>query len=125
MRHVCTIQLEVDQVVELTLDLLEYQYDLSRSYLAQFLCSAFVYRAILGAFDRLHDLQKLLSLLRDFGLAIYGGATTGLNNPRSLSNPGSLSESKKIATFYTYKALECYFKAQRVGPASGFGVFLR
>ncbi|MED6201184.1 hypothetical protein PIB30_092395 [Stylosanthes scabra] len=66
MERVCALPSDVVfHVVELALQLLECNQDQARKNAALFFAAAFVFRAVLDAFDSQDGLQKLLGLLND------------------------------------------------------------
>ncbi|KAJ1420146.1 hypothetical protein SESBI_14586 [Sesbania bispinosa] len=73
MERVCALPSDVVyHVVELALQLLECNQDQARKNAALFFAAAFVFRAVLDAFDSQDGLQKLLSLLNDAALVRSG-----------------------------------------------------
>ncbi|XP_073131908.1 DDB1- and CUL4-associated factor homolog 1 [Henckelia pumila] len=116
MERVCALPSNiVHQVVELALQLLECKHDQSRKNAALFFASAFVFRAVIDAFDSQEGLQKLLHLLHDAASVRSGVPPGQLNNPVSLRNDRSSSEvltsyEKQIA-YHTCVAMRQYFRA--------------
>jgi HIV-1 Vpr-binding protein len=83
-----------------------------------FFAAAFVFRAVLDAFDSQNGLQKLLGLLND-AASIRSGVTSGalgssnsgsLRNDRTSSAEGLTSSEKQVA-YHTCVALRQYFRA--------------
>lgn len=118
MERVCALPSDIIyQVVELGLQLLECPQDQARKNAALFFTSAFVFRAILDAFDAQDGLQKLLGLLHD-AASVRSGVTPGamatssgaLRNERS--NAEVLTSSEKQIAYHTCVALRQYFRAQ-------------
>lgn len=118
MERVCALPSDIIyQVVELGLQLLDCRQDQARKNAALFFTSAFVFRAILDAFDAQDGLQKLLGLLHD-AASVRSGVTSGtmaassgtLRNERS--NAEVLTSSEKQIAYHTCVALRQYFRAQ-------------
>ncbi|KAL3650987.1 hypothetical protein CASFOL_007390 [Castilleja foliolosa] len=117
MERVCALPSNiVHQVVELALQLLACPLDhQARKNAALFFAAAFVFRAIIDAFDEHDGLQKLLSLLHD-AASVRSGAPPGpLYNAGSLRNDRSpadvLTSSEKQIAYHTCVALRQYFRA--------------
>ncbi|KAL3613831.1 hypothetical protein CASFOL_041905 [Castilleja foliolosa] len=117
MERVCALPSNiVHQVVELALQLLACPLDYqARKNAALFFAAAFVFRAVIDAFDEQDGLQKLLSLLHD-AASVRSGAPSGpSNNSGSLRNDRSpadvLTSSEKQIAFHTCVALRQYFRA--------------
>ncbi|KGN60146.1 DDB1- and CUL4-associated factor homolog 1 [Cucumis sativus] len=119
MERVCALPPEVVyQVVELAIQLLECQQDQAIKNAALFFAAAFVFRAVLDAFDAQDSLQKLLGLLNDAASVRSGvnsGGALGLSNTGSLRNDRSpteaLTSSRKQIAYHTCVALRQYFRA--------------
>ncbi|KAJ7966081.1 DDB1-and CUL4-associated factor-like 1 [Quillaja saponaria] len=72
MERVCALPSDVVyQVVELALQLIECPQDQARKNAALFFAAAFVFRAVLDAFDAQDGLQKLMALLNDAASIAY------------------------------------------------------
>ncbi|KAL2346826.1 hypothetical protein Fmac_000826 [Flemingia macrophylla] len=118
MERVCALPSEVVyHLVELALQLLDCNQDQARKNAALFFAAAFVFRAVLDAFDFLDGLQKLLGLLND-AAAVRSGVNSGalsLSNSGSLRNDRSsaevLTSSEKQIAYHTCVALRQYFRA--------------
>ncbi|XP_044471701.1 DDB1- and CUL4-associated factor homolog 1-like [Mangifera indica] len=118
MERVCALPSNVvNQVVELAIYLLECPQDLARKNAALFFAAAFVFRAIIDAFDAQDGLQKLLGLLNDAASVRSGGnsGALGLSSSTSLRNdrspPEVLTSSEKQIAYHTCVALRQYFRA--------------
>ncbi|CAI9771660.1 unnamed protein product [Fraxinus pennsylvanica] len=116
MERVCALPSNiVHQVVELVLQLLECPQDQARKNAALFFAAAFVFRAVIDAFDAHDGLQKLLDLLRDAASVRSGVPSGTLNNSGSLRNDRSpaevLTSSEKQIAYHTCVALRQYFRA--------------
>ncbi|KAL6535634.1 hypothetical protein OROMI_027008 [Orobanche minor] len=112
MERVCTLpSTVVNQIVELALQLLECPQDhQARKNAALFFAAAFVFRAVIDAFDAQDGLQKLLSLLNDAASVRSGANNTGsLRNERSPAE--ALTSSEKQIAYHTCGALRQYFRA--------------
>lgn len=118
MERVCALPSDlVYQVVELALQLLECPQDQARKNAALFFSAAFVFRAVLDAFDAQDGLQKVLGLLSD-AASVRSGVNSG---PLGLSTSGSLrndrsptevlTSSEKQIAYHTCVALRQYFRA--------------
>lgn len=118
MERVCALPLDVvSKVVVLAIQLLECPQDQARKNAALFFAAAFVFRAILDAFDYQDGLQKLLGVLNDAALVRSGVGSGTLN----LSNSGSLrhdrlpaevlTSSEKQIAYHTCVALRQYFRS--------------
>ena len=118
MERVCALPSDlVDQVVELALELLVCPQDQARKNAALFFCAAFVFRAVLDAFDAQGGLQKVLGRLND-AASVRSGINSG---PLGLSTSGSLrsdrsptevlTSSEKQIAYHTCVALRQYFRA--------------
>ncbi|KAL2655465.1 hypothetical protein AAZV13_04G067900 [Glycine max] len=118
MERVCALPSKVvERVVELALQLLDCNQDQARKNAALFFAAAFVFRAVLDAFDSLDGLQKLLGLLND-AASVRSGVNSGalsLSNSGSLRNDRSsaevLTSSEKQIAYHTCVALRQYFRA--------------
>ncbi|KAI3453945.1 hypothetical protein Pfo_010608 [Paulownia fortunei] len=116
MERVCALPSNVvHQVVELALQLLECRQDPARKNAALFFAAAFVFRAVIDAFDAHDGLQKLLYLLHDAASVRSGVPPGSLNNSGSLRNDRSpeevLTYSEKQIAYHTCVALRQYFRA--------------
>ncbi|CAL0305693.1 unnamed protein product [Lupinus luteus] len=118
MERVCALPSDVVyHVVELALQLIECNQDQARKNAALFFAAAFVFRAVLDAFDSQDGLQKLLGLLNDAALIRSGvnSGALGLSNTGSLRNDLSsaevLTSSEKQVAYHTCVALRQYFRA--------------
>ncbi|KAG6706329.1 hypothetical protein I3842_07G218400 [Carya illinoinensis] len=118
MERVCALPSDVvHQVVELAIQLLECPQDQARKNAALFFAAAFVFRAVLDAFDAQDCLQKLLGLLNDAALVRSGVNTgaLGLSSSGSFRNDRSpaevLTSSEKQIAYHTCVALRQYFRA--------------
>ncbi|XP_061346169.1 DDB1- and CUL4-associated factor homolog 1-like isoform X2 [Gastrolobium bilobum] len=118
MERVCALPSDVVyHVVELALQLLECNQDQARKNAALFFAAAFVFRAVLDAFDSQDGLQKLLGLLNDAASVRSGvnSGALGLSNSASLRNDRSsaevLTSSEKQIAYHTCVALRQYFRA--------------
>lgn len=118
MERVCALPSDViHQVVELAIQLLECSQDQARKNAALFFSAAFVFRAVLDAFDAQDGLQKLLGLLND-AASVRSGVNTGalgLSSSGSFRNDRSpaevLTSSEKQIAYHTCVALRQYFRA--------------
>ncbi|CAI9775647.1 unnamed protein product [Fraxinus pennsylvanica] len=116
MERVCALPSNVvHQFVELALQLLECPQDHARKNAALFFAAAFVFRAVVDAFDAQDGLLKLLDLLR-IAASVRSGVPSGtLNNSGSLRNDRSpaevLTSSEKQIAYHTCVALRQYFRA--------------
>ncbi|EOY29098.1 hypothetical protein QUC31_020955 [Theobroma cacao] len=118
MERVCALPSDVvHQVVELAIQLLECSQDQARKNAALFFAAAFVFRAVLDAFDAQDGLQKLLGLLND-AASVRSGANSGalgLSGTTSFRNDRSPSEvltsSEKQIAYHACVALRQYFRA--------------
>ncbi|XP_050366514.1 DDB1- and CUL4-associated factor homolog 1 [Argentina anserina] len=118
MERVCALPSDlVYQVVELALHLLGCSQDQARKNAALFFSAAFVFRAVVDAFDSQDGLQKVLGLLNDAASVRSGGnsGTLGLSTSGSLRNDRSptevLTSSEKQIAYHTCVALRQYFRA--------------
>ncbi|KAK1258509.1 hypothetical protein QJS04_geneDACA011484 [Acorus gramineus] len=118
MERVCALPPAiVHQVVELALQLLECPQDHARKNAAIFFTSAFVFRAILDAFDAQDGLQKMLNLLRGAASVRSGGnsGALGLGNVGPMRNDQApvevLTASEKQIAYHTCFALRQLFRA--------------
>ncbi|KAL1300930.1 hypothetical protein HN51_045556 [Arachis hypogaea] len=118
MERVCALPSDVVfHVVELALQLLECNQDQARKNAALFFAAAFVFRAVLDAFDSQDGLQKLLGLLNDAASVRSGvnSGALGLSSAGSLRNDRSsaevLTSSEKQIAYHTCVALRQYFRA--------------
>ncbi|KAG9131571.1 hypothetical protein Leryth_015130 [Lithospermum erythrorhizon] len=117
MERVCALQSNiVQQVAELALELLACPQDQARKNAALFFGAAFVFRAILDAFDSLDGLEKMLSLLHDAASVRSGGSgslpSSGSRNERSPAEV--LTSSEKQIAYHTCVALRQYFRAHLI-----------
>ncbi|KAL0698168.1 hypothetical protein Bca4012_054290 [Brassica carinata] len=105
MERVCALPSDlIHQVVTLAIELLDCSQDQARKNSALFFAAAFVFRAILDAFDAHNSLQKLLAILKD-----AASVRTGANSDRSA--PEVMTSSEKQMAFHTCFALRQYFRA--------------
>lgn len=118
MERVCALPTDVvHQLVELAIQLLECTQDQARKNAALFFAAAFVFRAIIDAFDAQDGLQKLLGLLNDAASVRSGvnAGAVGLSSSTSLRNdrspPEVLTSSEKQIAYHTCVALRQYFRA--------------
>lgn len=116
MERVCALPSNIiHQMVEVALQLLECPQDLARKNAALFFAAAFVFRAVLDAFDAQDGLQKMLNLLHDAAAVRSGvssGALTASGSLRSdRSPPEVLTASEKQIAYHTCIALRQYFRA--------------
>ncbi|KAK3210536.1 hypothetical protein Dsin_015242 [Dipteronia sinensis] len=118
MERVCALPSDVvHEVVELAIQLLECSQDQARKNAALFFAAAFVFRAVIDAFDAQDGLQKLLRLLNDAATVRSGvnSGTLGLSSSASLRNdrspPEVLTSSEKQIAYHTCVALRQYFRA--------------
>ncbi|XP_044463787.1 DDB1- and CUL4-associated factor homolog 1 [Mangifera indica] len=118
MERVCALPSDVVcQVVELAIYLFECTQELARKNAALFFAAAFVFRAVIDAFDAQDGLQKLLGLLNDAASVRSGGnsGALGLSGSTSLrsdrSPPEVLTSSEKQIAYHTCVALRQYFRA--------------
>ncbi|KAK9699628.1 hypothetical protein RND81_08G185600 [Saponaria officinalis] len=119
MERVCALPSEtIKQVVELGLQLLECPQEQARKNAALFFAAAFVFRAVLDAFDSQNGLQKVLGLLQE-AASVRSGVNSGtlaaspsgtLRNDRP--NGDVLTSSEKQIAYHTCVALRQYFRAQ-------------
>ncbi|KAI3804589.1 hypothetical protein L1987_26248 [Smallanthus sonchifolius] len=118
MERVCALPSDViHQLISLALQLLECSQDQARKNAALFFAAAFVFRAVLDAFDNQDGLQKLLNLLGE-AASVRSGASSGTVGPstsNSLRNdrtpPEVLTSSEKQIAYHTTVALRQYFRA--------------
>lgn len=102
MERVCALPSEVvHQVVEVAIQLLECPQDQARKNAALFFSAAFVFRAVIDAFDAQDGLQKILGLLND-AASVRSGVTSGAE---------VLTSSEKQIAYHTCVALRQYFRA--------------
>lgn len=116
MERVCALPSNiVHQVVELALHLLECPNDQAKKNAALFFAAAFVFRAVLDAFDAQDGLQKMLNLLHDAASVRSGSSSGALTASGSLrserSPPEVLTSSEKQIAYHTCVALRQYFRA--------------
>ncbi|XP_057422725.1 DDB1- and CUL4-associated factor homolog 1-like [Lotus japonicus] len=117
MERVCALSSDVIyRLVELALQLLECNQEQARKNAALFFAAAFVFRAVLDAFDAQDGLQKLLGLLNDAAMLRSGvnSGALGLSNSGSLRNDRSsevLTSFEKQIAYHTCVALRQYFRA--------------
>ncbi|XP_048438328.1 DDB1- and CUL4-associated factor homolog 1-like [Pyrus x bretschneideri] len=121
MERVCALPSDVVyQVVELALQLLECSQDQARKNAALFFAAAFVFRAVLDAFDAQDGLQKLLGLLNDAASVRSGvnSGALGLPSSGTLRNDRSpaevLTSSEKQIAYHACVALRQYFRAHLI-----------
>lgn len=117
MERVCTLPPSVVQeIVALGLHLLGCPQDPARRNAALFFGSAFVFRAILDAFEAQDGLSKFLNLLRNAAHLRSGGGSSGggaavvSRNDRQLAAEVLTSSGKQIA-YHSCVALRQYFRA--------------
>ncbi|XP_074276417.1 DDB1- and CUL4-associated factor homolog 1 [Silene latifolia] len=119
MERVCALPSEIiNQVVELSLQLLQCQQEQARKNAALFFAAAFVFRAVLDAFDSQDGVQKVLGLLHEaasvrlgVNSGTLGAAASGaIRNDRP--NGDVLTSSEKQIAYHTCVALRQYFRAQ-------------
>ncbi|CAI9784731.1 unnamed protein product [Fraxinus pennsylvanica] len=115
MERVCALPSNVvNQVVQLALQLFECPQDQARKNAALFFASAFVFRAVIDAFDALDGLQKLLNLLHNAASVRSGVSSRSLSNSGTLLNDRTAAEgltsSEKQIAFHTCVALGQYFR---------------
>lgn len=118
MERVCALPSDViHQLISLALQLLECSQDQARKNAALFFAAAFVFRAVLDAFDNQDGLQKLLKLLGEAASVRSGASsgTVGSSTSASLRNdrtpPEVLTSSEKQIAYHTTVALRQYFRA--------------
>ncbi|KAJ4826144.1 hypothetical protein Tsubulata_030551 [Turnera subulata] len=118
MERVCALPSDVvSQVVELAIQLLECPQDQARKNAALFFSAAFIFRAVIDAFDAQDGLQKLLAFLSDAASVRSGvnSSTLNLPNPTALRGDRSpaevLTSSEKQIAYHTCVALRQYFRA--------------
>ncbi|KAL9227175.1 hypothetical protein vseg_002899 [Gypsophila vaccaria] len=119
MERVCALPSDIiKQVVELGLQLLECPQEQARKNAALFFAAAFVFRAVLDAFDSQNGLQKVLGLLQE-AASVRSGVNSGtlaaspsgtLRNDRP--NGDVLTSSEKQIAYHTCVAVRQYFRAQ-------------
>ncbi|OWM77237.1 hypothetical protein CDL15_Pgr028874 [Punica granatum] len=121
MERVCALPSDVvRQVVDLAIQLLDCPQDQARKNAALFFAAAFVFRAVLDAFDSQDGLQKLLGVLNDAASVRSGvnSGALGLSGPGSLRNdrlPAEvLTSSEKQIAYHTCVALRQYFRAHLI-----------
>uniref|UniRef100_A0A803NLD6 Uncharacterized protein n=2 Tax=Cannabis sativa TaxID=3483 RepID=A0A803NLD6_CANSA len=111
MERVCALPSDVvHQLVELALQLLECPQDQARKNAAVFFSAAFVFRAVLDAFDSQDGLQRLLSLLND-AASVRSGVNSSAGSLRDRSPAEVLTSSEKQIAYHTCVALRQYFRA--------------
>lgn len=118
MERVCALPPDVvHQVVQLAIRLLECPQDQAKKNAALFFSAAFVFRAVIDAFDAQDGLQKILGLLNDAATVRSGvnSGALGLSTSGSLRNDRSpaevLTSSEKQIAYHTCVALRQYFRA--------------
>ncbi|KAK9077793.1 hypothetical protein SSX86_006131 [Deinandra increscens subsp. villosa] len=118
MERVCALPSDViHQLISLALQLLECSQDQARKNAALFFAAAFVFRAVIDAFDNQDGLQKLLNLLGEAASVRSGASsgTVGTSNSNPLRNertpPEVLTSSEKQIAYHTTVALRQYFRA--------------
>ncbi|KAI5656747.1 hypothetical protein M9H77_25540 [Catharanthus roseus] len=119
MERVCALPSNiVHQVVELALQLLECPQDQARKNAALFFAAAFVFRAVIDAFDAQEGLQKMLNLLHDAASVRSGVSSGTMANSSSLRSDRSpaevLTSSEKQIAYHTCVALRQYFRAHLI-----------
>ncbi|CAN1162552.1 DDB1- and CUL4-associated factor homolog 1 [Linum perenne] len=121
MERVCALPSKVVlQVVGLAIQLLECSQDQARKNAALFFGAAFVFRAVIDAFDSQDGLQKSLGLLSEAASVRSGGNSGSLNlsGSAALRNDRSPSEvltsSEKQIAYHTCVALRQYFRGHFV-----------
>ncbi|KAL9226932.1 hypothetical protein vseg_002688 [Gypsophila vaccaria] len=119
MERVCALPPEIiKQVVELGLQLLECQQEQARKNAALFFAAAFVFRAVLDAFDSQDGMQKVLGLLQEAASVRLGVNSGTVGTPASGTlrndrpNGDVLTSSEKQIAYHTCVALRQYFRAQ-------------
>ncbi|GJS30218.1 DDB1- and CUL4-associated factor homolog 1 [Tanacetum coccineum] len=118
MERVCALPPDViHQLVALALQLLHCSQDQARKNAALFFAAAFVFRAVLDAFDNQDGLQKLLKFLGE-AASVRSGASSGTVSqptPGSVRNERTptevLTSSEKQIAYHTTVALRQYFRA--------------
>lgn len=115
MERVCALPSEViHQLISLALQLQECPQDQARKNSALFFASAFVFRAVIDAFDNQDGLQKLLNLLGE-AASVRSGATSASVGPSATNPlrtpPEVLTSSEKQIAYHTTVALRQYFRA--------------
>lgn len=118
MERVCALPSDVvHEMVELALQLLQCSQDQARKNAAIFFAAAFVFKAVLDAFDSQEGLEKVLNLLHGAASVRSGGnsGTLGLANTGLLRNDRPPSEvltaSEKQVAYHACVALRQYFRA--------------
>eukprot|EP00252_Welwitschia_mirabilis_P017926 TRINITY_DN399_c0_g1_i4.p1 TRINITY_DN399_c0_g1~~TRINITY_DN399_c0_g1_i4.p1 ORF type:complete len:1932 (+),score=442.82 TRINITY_DN399_c0_g1_i4:211-6006(+) len=118
MERVCALPTDtVHAVVELALFLLECSLDQARRNAALFFGVAFVFRAVLDAFDAKDGLQTMLDLLKGAATIRSGGSggTTGTSNGSLNRNDRGgvevLTATEKQIAYHTCVAMRQYFRA--------------
>lgn len=121
MERVCALPSDVvSQVVELALQLLDCTQDQARKNTALFFAAAFVFRAVLDAFDAQDGLQKLLCVLNEAASVRSGvnSGALGLSGQGPLRNDRSpaevLTSSEKQIAYHNCVALRQYFRAHLI-----------
>lgn len=121
MERVCALPSEVvSQVVDLAIQLLDCTQDQARKNTALFFGAAFVFRAVLDAFDAQDGLQKLLGVLNEAASVRSGvnSGALGLSSQGSLRNDRLPAEvltlSEKQVAYHTCVALRQYFRAHLI-----------
>lgn len=121
MERVCALPSEVvSQVVDLAIQLLDCTQDQARKNTALFFGAAFVFRAVLDAFDAQDGLQKLLDVLNEAASVRSGvnSGALGLSSQGSLRNDRLPAEvltlSEKQVAYHTCVALRQYFRAHLI-----------
>lgn len=118
MERVCALPQDVVyQIVELAIQLLKCSQDQLWKNAALFFGAAFVFRAVLDAFDAQDGLHKMLSILHD-AASVRSGVNSGalnLANATAVRNDRSpdetLTSSEKQIAYHTCVALRQYFRA--------------
>ncbi|KAL4564995.1 hypothetical protein LXL04_029076 [Taraxacum kok-saghyz] len=116
MERVCALPSDViHKLISLALQLLECPQDQARKNSALFFAAAFVFRAVLDAFDNQDGLQKLLNLLGEAASVRSGATSAAAATSASLRNertpPEVLTSSEKQIAYHTTVALRQYFRA--------------
>lgn len=120
MERVCALPSSIiEEVVALGLQLLESNQDPARRNAALFFGAAFVFRAVVDAFDIQDGLRNLLNILANAALLRSGGGSN-VQGPGSIAvgnrvDRGSAAEvltsSGKQIAYHTSVALRQYFRA--------------
>lgn len=117
MERVCALSSDtINNVVELALQLLECPQDPARKNAAIFFAAAFVFKAVLDAFDARDGMQKVLNILHVAASVRSGGNSGGLgssnlNQGNDRSPAEVLTQSEKQVAYHSCVALRQYFRA--------------